>query len=370
MKPLKILAAALEYDRSEAYMLAELAKAGHSIKVLTSKEGTTFETLQNAPVQVMKIQFKSRFDFFSIAALKKELAAEKYDIVHCFSARTLTCALFAGVPKHSALVTYRGTIGRLGRIDPISYISFFNPRIDAIVCVSAAVKKFLAKYIPTTKLSVIHKGHDPLWYQAKEQADFVKLGIPQKSFVMTCIANDRPVKGLRYAVDSLRYLPEDTHLLIIGRISGAETFIESSPNRNRIHLAGFQKNPEDLLASSDALIVPSIAREGLPRVLIEGWSTGVPIVATAVGGIPEVIVDEHSGLLVPPKSGFEIASAVTRFRNDPGLVKKVTENGRARIQEKFSIEKTIAKTLEVYYKAIQRRGDRGCREFGMVNGDT
>jgi glycosyltransferase involved in cell wall biosynthesis len=104
---------------------------------------------------------------------------------------------------------------------------------------------------------------------------------------------------------------------------------------------------QPLAAALDVLVLPSLS-EALGLVLLEAGALGVPVVATAVGGIPEVVEDGVTGILVPPGQPDALADAVTRLLRDPERARAMGEAGRARVEREFTLERTIAGHLAVY----------------------
>jgi len=119
-----------------------------------------------------------------------------------------------------------------------------------------------------------------------------------------------------------------------------------------VKLVGFQKEIEHTLLSLDIFVLPSVI-EGFPMILLEAGAIGIPIIASTVGGIPELIRDGTDGLLVPQKSEVALANAITRVANDPSLGEGMAEKLRSRIQERFTLERMTKNILEVYRTALR-----------------
>ena len=121
-----------------------------------------------------------------------------------------------------------------------------------------------------------------------------------------------------------------------------------------VRFVGYQANIPDWLALADVVVLPSFY-EGLPLVAIESLAAGRPIVATAVDGTPEVVVDGKTGLSVPPGDAPLLAEAICRLLGDPGLRRALGSAGRAWVEEHFSQERQVQRTQEFYLHALQQR---------------
>jgi glycosyltransferase involved in cell wall biosynthesis len=113
--------------------------------------------------------------------------------------------------------------------------------------------------------------------------------------------------------------------------------------RDRVHLVGHVSEPESFLAGLDLYVQSSVA-EGMPNAVIEAMATGLPVIATAVGGTPEVVVAGATGLLVSPGDPALLAAAIRCLIDNPALRRVMGAAGRARIEERFSVQRMISAT--------------------------
>jgi glycosyltransferase involved in cell wall biosynthesis len=118
----------------------------------------------------------------------------------------------------------------------------------------------------------------------------------------------------------------------------------------KVHMAGFREDADSILAAADAVALSS-REEGLGTVLIDALWMGKPVAATRAGGIPEVIQNGSSGLLVPVENATELGRAISRLLTDEVLRSRLSLGGRARAT-KFSVERTAAETLRVYDRVM------------------
>src|SRR5207247_11054153 len=115
----------------------------------------------------------------------------------------------------------------------------------------------------------------------------------------------------------------------------------------RVVFAGYRADVPAVLDEVDVVVLPSSV-EGMPLVLLEAMAHRRPVVATPVGGTPEVVVDGETGLLVPPRDPRALADAIRRLLDDPDLAKRLGDAGRRRVELHFSLEAMNRRILELY----------------------
>jgi glycosyltransferase involved in cell wall biosynthesis len=160
------------------------------------------------------------------------------------------------------------------------------------------------------------------------------------------------VKGHDVAIKALATgaIAPDIHLNIVGtgpRHAELLRLAQVLGIADRVHLLGFRRNAYDYMAHCDALLMPSL-HEGLPYALLEAMALGVPIIASAVGGLAEVIENGVTGLLVAPRSGLELAPAIQRLHADDGLRTRLAAGAQAAQRSRYSLDTMTSRYLRVY----------------------
>jgi glycosyltransferase involved in cell wall biosynthesis len=125
-----------------------------------------------------------------------------------------------------------------------------------------------------------------------------------------------------------------------------------------IRFTGFRNDISRLIGAMDLLVLPT-KNEGFPWVLAEAMSLGKPVVATRVGGIPELVQDGHTGLLVPPGDGAALGTAIAEILGQPGRARQMGLAGRRRVRERFGVEKMLDRLEELFSQVIEDGGLRG-----------
>jgi len=355
---MKVLCVAPHNARHETVQFLGLQKKGVDLYVVVGRKvEPDCSELEAAGIPVEVLPMSKHLDRPVMLRIREIIKARGIDIVHAFNNRTVMNALQAcrGLPVR--FIAYRGIVGNVSFLNPASWMTYLNPRVDRIICVAEAIRlhllqlRFLWLKIPEYKPVTVHKGHDLSWYN-KPAADLRQCGIPENAFVVGCAANYRPRKGIEVLVDAMQLLPADTniHLLLIGNMDNQHLHKRIRNNRctDRIHLAGHVNNAPEFLEACSLCVLPSLKREGLPRSVIEGMAYGVPPIVTNSGGSPELVTHMENGMIVTPGSAEELANAIMTFYRDPEFRKRVGAAARQTIATRFTVEQTVEKTYQVY----------------------
>jgi glycosyltransferase involved in cell wall biosynthesis len=206
-------------------------------------------------------------------------------------------------------------------------------------------------------MTVIHNGVDTRRFSPDSHArDRVRaeLGIGPSDFCIGCVGNLLPVKD---HLTVLRALPDfdaagrSWRLLLIGEGSERgklEAHIEAHGQlKGRVCLMGSSSRVPEMLNALDVYILPSLA-EGISNSLLEAMATGVPVIATATGGNPEVILDGKSGLLFPVSDCGKLAQRLKLLASDSGIRERLSQEAMRRIREYFSLDSMIHKYEHLY----------------------
>lgn len=361
---IKALCITEDPDRPTTAMFVGLNNAGVDVTVICPP-GERRAWLEENGVRTLDVPLRKQFDREATRRLRSELVEGRYDLLHLFSNKALQNGLAASRGLPVKIVAYRGIVGNVSFLSPVSWLRFLNPRIDRIVCVAEAVRQYFLQMrpaflrVPAERLVTIYKGHSLDWYRAAP-ADLATAGIPAGAFAIACVANYRPRKGIEVLVDAFGSLPERSHLLLIGAGMDAPRLrrrIAASPAAARIHVLGHRSDAPALTAACGVFVLPSIKREGLARSLIEAMAYGVAPVVTDCGGSPELVQHGVCGLVVPVADAAALARAIRTLHDDAALRARLGAAARERIRTDFRIEDTIARTLELYHSLVPAKGD-------------
>jgi glycosyltransferase involved in cell wall biosynthesis len=230
-------------------------------------------------------------------------------------------------------------------------------QVDCFICASATIRQMLiADGVPEVRAVVVHEGIDLEHVDAAPPASIHEdLRLPHGAPIVGNVAALVPHKGQRHLIEAAtQVLPQvpDARFVIAGEGElrpALERQIKEHRLEKHVLLAGFRPDVLSLHKAFDIFVMSSIT-EGLGTSLLDAMACGKPIVATRAGGIPEVVVDGETGILVAPRDDRALASAIVTLLRDESLRHRMGEAGRARVRTHFSAERMVQDTLRVYHR--------------------
>ena len=311
-------------------------------------------------------------DLKSFFLLLREIKAGQYDIVHTHTSKAGVvgrwAAKFAGVK--CIIHTPHGHI----------FYGYFNSFISKIFI---AIEQFTAlithkiitltergkeehiafKIARTEKFTAIYSGVD-LENLEREPCDIgsfkKEFFVPPQATVFGTVARIDPIKGIRYLVEAMAKLIQsfpNSRLLIVG--DGTERQ-EIQKKVNSLHLAekviftGYREDVPQLLQIMDVFVLPSL-NEGMGRVILEAMAFAKPVIATNTGGIPEIVQDGKTGILVAPRQSEPLAEAMLKLSADPLLRKELGANGKIFLEDTFTLDRMVEKIDNLYTELMAQR---------------
>jgi glycosyltransferase involved in cell wall biosynthesis len=229
----------------------------------------------------------------------------------------------------------------------------------------AVLEELRAEGIPDQKLLLIHNGIDALKFADQmldSKAARDQLAIPQDALVLTCVGNLYARKGHADLLSALRLirdqLPPNWLLLAAGRdvdgnLAKLGEAAEELGLSQHVRLLGERRDIPVILSAAD-IHVSASWYESFPNNILEAMSAGVPVVATAVGGVPEQIVDDLTGILVSARSPHALAEAIIMLARDADRRKAMGRAGRKRVELEFPIVRSVS-ALEQAYEHLRGR---------------
>ena len=234
-------------------------------------------------------------------------------------------------------------------------------QVDCFICASDAIRRMLvADGVPEARTVTVHEGIDLERADAAPRANLhEELFLPHQAPIVGNVAALVPHKGQRHFIEAaalvVRKVP-DARFVIAGEGElrpALERQIKEHRLEKHVLLAGFRPDVLSLHKAFDIFVMSSIT-EGLGTSLLDAMAAARPIVATATGGIPEVVVDEVTGILVAPRDDAAMAAAIVRLLKDPDLRERMGYAGLARARKCFSAERMLKDTLKVYQRVALR----------------
>ncbi|WP_169978991.1 glycosyltransferase family 4 protein [Tautonia rosea] len=265
------------------------------------------------------------------------------------------------------VTTVHGWVERTWRT-PIYYATdrITLPRYERVLCVSEDLRNRCLKFgVPEERCLLVDNAIDATQYDRTLTVDDAKraIGVPPNRILIGAAGRLSDEKGfglLIRAIDRLLAKGMDLELHIAGegrRCSDLHELIHQLGRSDRVRLLGYQSDLIPFYQALDLFVLSSL-REGLPNVLLEAMASGVPVVSTRVAGIPRLVNDGRSGLLVESGSSESLASSIARLATDPDLRQALAREGLDVIRNHFSFETRMARIRSIYDDLMDRATPR------------
>jgi len=279
------------------------------------------------------------------------------------------CAMFAGeCIKEYGLNTV--LITKTGTIVPEYLREFYLPE-ESIYSTVIAITDFTRQYlldtykIPIEKTDLIYQGTEVELFTtdpARKAEAYKRYQIPEHSIpVLGCVGTLEERKGQIVLLDSIAQLVQgtlpDVHLILVGE-GPDEHMLEG-----KVHTMGldkhvsffpFTREPIFVFERIDALILPSLYKEGLPNVLLEAMSMKIPVISSRLAGVPEIIEDGETGYMVEPGDSKLLATVIAKLWADKDTYNKIRENGRELMLQKFDKQTQYGEFLAYFRRVGQK----------------
>jgi sugar transferase (PEP-CTERM/EpsH1 system associated) len=242
----------------------------------------------------------------------------------------------------------------------------FYPMADAIFAVTRDLSAYHARQVgwPGERISTIHNGVDTVCFAprtAEKQRIREQLGLPEGRFVIGAAGRLVPIKSyptLLRAAQELVRAQLDISLVIVGSGPELQTLKrEAAPLGDRVCFLGERSDLPSLLNGMDAFAQTSIC-EGMSNTIMEAMASGLPVVASNVGGNSELVSNESTGLLFPAGDVSDLASKLAVLIKNPALCRKLGDSARRRTQTEFSLDRMLARYEALYITLAERRNRR------------
>jgi glycosyltransferase involved in cell wall biosynthesis len=332
------------------------------------RDGALLKTLRpEMPVRRYAVErgFYHPRSVLSQLHLANDVRQAKIDIVHTYGWYPNVFGIPAGwLAIRPTLIASVRDAGAYMTPSKIRALQFTCALADCVLANSLAGKNWLlAQGVRAQKIEVIQNGVNlPARTRRRGGAGIRReLGIPAETPVCACIGRVVSGKGIDVYLRAARILADqnrNVRFLMIGAHS-AETNhkFEMEDLARELHLdgclifTGERHNVDEILHEVDIVVHPSLT-EGLSNVVLEAMAAGLPVVATRVGGNPELVIDGETGLLVSPQNANELAHAIGFLLDHPQTARHFGDAARQRIAREFSINEMLRKTEELYLRLV------------------
>lgn len=348
------------YDRSKYRML---------FVTLREMEPSLRASLEASGVQCFSCVAHSRFGYpLAMLRLARLLRREHVDIVHAHlfdpSVVGLLTAWLMRTPVRVMTRHYSDYHTRIHKKWHVRLDRLCTALSHRVIAVSQHTKDHMLseENAPADKVRVVLNGID--FTRVRTSGPDVRESLRREfgiadGFLLLIVARLHPEKGHTYLFSALaelrKRLPKPFKLVVAGKGTYDQQYrdeVRALGVDDVVHFAGFRTDVADLIAAADVMILPSVA-EAFGLVLCEAMFLGTPVVATRVGGIPELIEDGVDGLLVPAADSGALAGAIAKVLNDTETRERIRGTGREKVTRRFRFDRML-RDYEAVYEELAR----------------
>ncbi len=340
----------------------EMMRRGHRVRIACRPEAELFPKAREAGIPVTPLPIRSSADLTAIRTLSTLFRWERVHVVNTHSGKDSWVASIAakvvGVPllirtRHISVPIRRHAFNLVYRWP------------DGYVTTGEMIREhFLAEGIPPDRVVSIPTGVDPERFSPAVDGSGIRkeFGIAQDAFLVSMVGVLRSWKRHDLFLEAMRLLRErgiPVRALVAGEGPQREktsAAIRGQGLSDTVTMTGYREDVPEILAASDALVLPSDRFEGVPQAILQALAMGRPVVASPIGGIPEVVHAEETGLLCPTGDAAAYAGALLRLAGDPTLGERLGKAGRDLVLARYTVATMCEKTEAFYHGLAAAKG--------------
>lgn len=351
-------------QKALARLLAHQRRFAPAVVCLYNGDTAIAREIRSLGVPVTDLGMTAKWRWDAICRLYRVLRRERPVILHTwmFHANVLgrIVGRLAGV---SVIITSRRNVDIGGPSREL--LKTATASLDdatVAVCDAARQAEIERAGARPDRVFTVYNGIDVSLYEGRPNGAIRReFGIPPSAPLIGYIGRlhrQKGVEDLLVAMDSVTTRVPDSHLLVVGEGECGPFLAKQMRSRglsDAVLFTGTRHDVPQVLQDLDILVLPSLW-EGLPNVILEAMASGLPVVATGVGGVPEIVVDNVTGFLVPPRQPEALSNAILRLVRDPDLRNRMGQAGRQRVQEHFSVDRMVMETEALYERLLAEKG--------------
>jgi glycosyltransferase involved in cell wall biosynthesis len=335
------------------------AKRGFRVMVACQPGTPLIRQAQYEGLPVRPVAMRGALDVMACWRLRRLMQVEGVDLVHTHSSVDAWLAGFAAKSLRLPVVRSRHVSIPVKRRRNFVY----NALSHRIIASGEAVREVLIEGgVHAGKIVAIPAGVDVTRFHPGISGDAIRRELGLRGPVIGTVARFSSSKGHRVL---LKAIPEilnqeaAAEFVWVGDGVGREALTQTIAQAGlaaKIRLTGFREDVPALLAAMDVFVLPSIKSDGVPQVVLQALAMGRPVVASAVGGIPEVIQHQHTGVLVPPDDPAALTAAVMQVLHHGAQAAAWAEAGRRLVDGRYTLGRMIDRTAAVYTAVLVEKG--------------
>lgn len=342
-----------------------MMKRGHEVSLIVQPESRLYSRLKDSGLKIYPVRMRGALDLRAILSVLAFIRRNKIQIVHTHSSiDTWVAGIAAKLYGKAVIFRTRHVETPIGSVFPYRYLC------HRIVTTGENIRRmFIDKYnLPEDKIVSIPTGVDLDFFSSCVSGEKIRseLSLDKDTPLIGNIGIFRGKKGHRFFLEACAIIKVSlprARFLIVGEgpiekhIRG---WIEEFGLEKEVSILNFREDINEVLAAIDILVMSSIA-EGVPQIISQALAMEKGVVATSIGGIPELIKDNYTGLLVPPQNSSSIAGACLSLIRDKSLSSRLGLAGRKLVEEKFSLDSMLDRIEELYLFSQSRMIECKCQ---------
>ncbi len=337
-----------------------LQDRGHSITLVCREHGKIKEKASEQGIEVITLPFRTPYDIESIIKLTKILKKKRIHIINTHSGIDSWIGAISGkLAGVKAIVRTRHLDLPLRR----NIINFVHYLPDLFITCGENIRKNLIEKFgfPSRRVISIPTGIEERFFSVERNKKLKeRFGLKENQPVIINVGIFRSMKNHELTLDAfhkvLTKFP-NSKLFLVGdgpRRDFLVNYVKQLNIEDSVIFAGFQADVSPFYSIGEVFVLSSKSAEGVPQALLQAMAVGVPVVATAVGGVPEVVIHEKTGLLSKPGDADELASNILKILNNPDFASFLAANAKIEIQENHTLTVMLDKIEHAYLELMQK----------------
>jgi glycosyltransferase involved in cell wall biosynthesis len=331
-------------------LIKSLRASGHRVIVVTKRDTPLRYEIEKCDVELHAWHTHGKIDPVTLSRLCRLIRRKRVDVINTH----LTTASLLGAM--AGRMTGVPVIAHVHAADSKTFFQFAH----YLVAVAKGVEQHLIDQdVPAEKIHLLYYGVDLERYahplpvvEAK-----ARLNLPSEARTVGIVGSLIDRKGHRFLLQALKQIEPQTgpvHAVFAGEGVLEENLREMAASlgmSERVHFLGFRRDVIEVVSALDVFTLPSL-KEGLSIAVMEAMALRRPVIATAIAGMPEVVHDGETGLLIPPGDVEALVQALLRLLNDPQFAKRLANNGRQLLEQHFDQRDCLAAVERFYHQVV------------------
>lgn len=333
---------------------------GISVKIAAQPDSQLIERARNAGIEVFPIRMHKGLNISAICKLVNIIKSEQINIVHTHSSVDHRLAAIAARISGCSVIRSRHLSTPISR-SPLSK-ALYMKLADRVITSGESIRQamILNNGMSSDQIVSIPAGVDTNQFSLNRKMIDIRpiYNISKDSFIIGIVGVLRSWKGHEDLINAVKSIIDKIpklKLLIVGEGPQREAIKKQIKNLNLsdiVILTGHQKDPAPFMKAMDVFVLPSYSNEATSQVLPQAMAMKRPVISTNIGSLQEVVINEETGLTVPPRDINLLSKAVLRFYTDKSLRNKLAHSGYLHVQSKFTFEQMIKRTEAVYREVL------------------